>query len=95
MEMLQSQAADVTKVESSNRETAPDLKNDGIHLDQSDRSPSKRKQSTNGARRRPGKLKTAPPSRSIARSKRQQLLRPRKRAVFASTRSDAIATKLT
>ena len=51
MEMLQSQAADVTKVESSNGETAPDLKNDGIHLDQTDRSPSKRKKSTNGARR--------------------------------------------
>ena len=51
MEMLQSQAADVTKVESPNGETAPDLKNDGIHLDQTDRSPSKRKKSTNGARR--------------------------------------------
>src|SRR2546423_14528239 len=51
MEMLQSQAVDVTKVESSNGETTPDLKNDGIHLDQTDRNPSKRKQSTNGARR--------------------------------------------
>jgi hypothetical protein len=52
MEMLQFQAADVTKVESSNGETAPDLKNDGLHLDQTDRSPSKRKKSTRRAARK-------------------------------------------